>query len=68
MFILQKIVTVKESFYIVKLTDFQTVTILNKMNIHDFQTVTSLRSQIKNEQKSFELKNDRNVVTNSDLN
>ena len=38
------------------------------MNIHDFQTVTSLRSQIKNEQKSFELKNDRNVITNSDLN
>ena len=38
------------------------------MNIHDFQKVTSLRSQIKNEQKSFELKNDRNVITNSDLN
>ena len=38
------------------------------MSIDDLQTVTSLRSQIKNEQKSFELKNDRNVITNSDLN
>ena len=38
------------------------------MNINDLKTVTSLRGQIKNEQKSFELKNDRNIITNSDLN
>ena len=46
-FTMKIIVTVKQSFYIVNVHDFYTVTISNKVNMNDFQTVTSLCSHMK---------------------
>ena len=61
-FTLFEIVTVKKSFYfLINLRDFLTVTILNKVNINDLQTVTSLCGHIKNDKKSFCIRILRNV-------